>query len=65
MYHFTPVPSYHWVPTPSWIPGAVHTDELLFMFGGFGYIGIGEQNAWELVLLTKMITYWTNFIKSG
>ncbi|XP_045206718.2 acetylcholinesterase-like [Mercenaria mercenaria] len=65
MYHFTPTPSRRWIPTPSWIPGATHSDELLFMFGGIGYIGVGEQNAWEIDLVNKMVTYWTNFIKSG
>lgn len=65
MYFFTPKPSVRTIQTPSWIPGANHADELLFMFGGIGTLGVGDENAWEIELITKMMTYWTNFVKSG
>lgn len=65
MYFFTPEPSVRLLPTPSWIPGANHADEVLFVFGGIGLIGVGDENAWEVVLAFKMMTYWANFVISG
>ncbi|XP_060573357.1 cholinesterase 2-like [Ruditapes philippinarum] len=64
MYHFLPKPSTRALPTPSWISGAGHADELMFM-GAYGMLDVGVENAWENDLMTKMMTYWTNFVKSG
>ena len=65
MYHFAPKPSIRALPIPSWIPGAGHADEIRFVMGTFGGLGVGEENAWENDLIRKMMTYWTNFVKSG
>ena len=65
MYYFAPKPSIRLIPTPSWIPGAGHADEIMFMMGAFGMLGVGEENAWENDLMIKMMTYWSNFVKSG
>ncbi|XP_045187887.2 carboxylesterase 5A-like [Mercenaria mercenaria] len=64
MYHFAPKPSVRLLPTPTWIPGSNHADEIGFIFGSPN-LGVGDGNAWETDLIIKMITYWTNFIKSG
>ncbi|XP_045181181.2 acetylcholinesterase-like [Mercenaria mercenaria] len=65
MYHFAPRPSYQPLPSPSWLPGAGHADEIPFVMGAFGLLGVGDENAWENELIIKMMTYWSNFVKSG
>ncbi|XP_045181221.2 carboxylesterase 5A-like [Mercenaria mercenaria] len=65
MYHFAPRPSYQPLPSPSWLQGAGHADEIPFVMGAFGLLGVGNENAWENELIIKMMTYWSNFVKSG
>lgn len=61
MYHFLPVPSKRSPMTPNWLPGADHMEEIPFIFGR----NVIDMEPWEKVLSDRMITYWTNFAKSG
>ncbi|KAK6185983.1 hypothetical protein SNE40_008105 [Patella caerulea] len=54
----------------SWIKGAVHSDETLYVFGFpesietfYNYTQSGSVSQWNLV--AKVMDYWTNFAKSG
>ena len=60
LYHFTAPPEIIEVlPRPSWATGANHGDELLFL------VGVPSPSNWEYILMSSMVTYWTNFAKSG
>ena len=60
------------LPTPTWIDGANHADELLAVFG---YV-VPEEGPlakmkgysppeWELNMAKRVMTYWSNFAKHG
>ena len=59
MYNFLPVTSQRQVWTPVWLPGADHAEELFSLFSDT------FATSWERILSDRMITYWTNFAKSG
>lgn len=65
VYIFTPKPPFHVFPTPSWIDGASHADELAFVFGIEYMVPELNVNNWEAQLSRGIMTYWTNFAKSG
>lgn len=62
----------HLIPTPKWVEGANHGDELASVFG-YGITGYGNianltdfiPPPWELDLSARVMTYWTNFAKFG
>lgn len=59
MYQFMPVTSERPPFTVDWLPGADHSEEVLFLFSE------KSTTSWEQALSEKMIKYWTNFAKSG
>lgn len=66
VYLFTPKLSFHVVQTPSWITGANHIDEVLFIIGiEWSLPHLDLSKSWEVQLSRNMITYWTNFAKTG
>ncbi|KAL4240611.1 Cocaine esterase [Mactra antiquata] len=66
MYYFSANPPFGVIKTPEWVPGANHADELLFMFGiETSMPDRDPSTTWEIQLSRKMVTYWTNFMKSG
>lgn len=65
MYIFTPKPPFHVFPTPRWIDAASHADELEFVFGIEYIVPELTANDWETQLSRSIMTYWTNFAKSG
>ncbi|KAL4240612.1 Cocaine esterase [Mactra antiquata] len=68
MYYFSANPSFGVIETPDWVPGANHADEIFFMFGietETEMLDKDPNTTWEIQLSRKMITYWTNFMKSG
>ena len=71
-YMFSEKPTSQLCPTPHWSTGAHHSDELQFVFGpepeGMMSWVPGERHQprdWEIGLSKTVITYWTNFAKSG
>ena len=59
MYEFLPVTSQRSFLTPVWLPGADHAEETYSLFSDT------FATSWERALSDRMITYWTNFAKSG
>ena len=59
----------HVIPAnyPDWCPGANHADELPFVFGKNAWPGGVRLNltSGERDLQTSMMTFWTNFAKTG
>lgn len=60
------------LPTPSWVDGANHGDELAPVFGycASDYAMVVNRTdyvppEWELNLSERMMTYWSNFAKFG
>ena len=49
-------------PYPKWFKGAGHASELIYLFGIEKYPNITTN---ELNLSEQMMTYWTNFARSG
>lgn len=60
-YRFMPKPSVNTMNTPDWVPGSNHLDELRFMFAW----GALLRQPWEEQMSTQMVTYWSNFAKTG
>lgn len=66
LYHFEAEPTLHFLDTQSWISGANHADELLFVFGLETFLPNEDPNTnSEIILSRNMIKYWTTFVKSG
>ena len=68
--YFTALPSNRLIKAPDWIKGATHTDELnyVFMFDDELNRMVEDKQPfadWEFELSYRMVTYWTNFAKSG
>lgn len=61
MYHFMPALSRRMPVTPTWLPGADHGEEVFMVFGD----DYDEWTDWERKLSERIVTYWTNFAKSG
>jgi len=61
MYHFTQVSSVS--PWPKWA-GAMHADEIVFVFGQPLNVSYGYSQA-EIELSRQMMAYWANFAKTG
>ena len=61
VYQFSASPTAHVKDTPTRSKGPALGDELPFLFG----LNEGGSKAWELNLSRDMMTYWTNFVKSG
>lgn len=67
LYTFVPAPTHRFVTTPTWVPEADHGDEIQYMMG---LLPIGTElntpyENWERELSLTMMTYWTNFAKTG
>jgi len=60
-YKFVPVTFSRLPWTPSWLPGADHAEELRFVFGMY----LQFIPEWEQTLSLQIMTYWSNFAKSG
>ena len=60
-YMFTPVTTSRMPWTPSWLPGADHAEEVRSVFGLY-FLHMAK---WEQVLSLQIMTYWSNFAKSG
>lgn len=60
-YIFAPVTTARMPWTQSWLPGADHAEELRLLFGMY-YEYMAD---WEKSLGAQMITYWSNFAKTG
>lgn len=60
-YLFSPVTSSRMPWTPSWLPGADHAEEIRSVFGLY----FQYMTEWEKELSVRMMTYWSNFAKSG
>lgn len=74
VYLFTPAPETHLIPTtPSWLSGANHADDLLFVFGFdeesrhffFSSSVIPPPVQWETEVSSAVVEYWSNFAKTG
>ena len=62
-YHFKPKPSFSpW--SPRWAHGAVHGDEIAFVFG-YPLLARKFYTQKEAELSRKIIKYWTDFAKKG
>jgi len=61
MYHFIPATNIRSPITPEWLAGADHMEEIAFVFGQ----KYDKMTDWERQLSDRMITYWSNFAKSG
>lgn len=59
-YEFMPKPSVHLIPTPTWVPGANHADEIAYVFGMPTLL-----EPWEKNLSKTMIMLWSSFAKTG
>ena len=71
-YRFSEKPTRQLYPLPHWSRGAHHSDELQFVFGpepeGMMSWVRGERHQpqdWEVALSKTVMTYWSNFAKSG
>ena len=72
-YYFTAKPSNRALISPKWLKGANHGDELFYVFGPSQKFldaiivdrEIKPTEDWEFELSYSMITYWTNFAKTG
>jgi hypothetical protein len=62
MFLFSAKPVFHVLPTPSWLDGANHADELLY-HSVIDQIPIAML--WEKELSHAMMRYWSNFAKTG
>lgn len=60
-YLFSPVTSSRMPWTPSWLPGADHAEELRSVFGMYFEL----MPEWEKEMSARMMTYWSNFAKTG
>ncbi|KAL4235145.1 Carboxylesterase 5A [Mactra antiquata] len=66
LYYLTANPSVRPIPTPDWINGANHGDDIFMIFGIEFYLpGKDPKTTWEIQLSRRMIRYWTNFMKNG
>lgn len=68
VYNFIALLHQHALPTPSWIKTAVHGDEIapLFSYNLEMFTSTAQSTPkWELELSRRMITYWSNFAKTG
>lgn len=66
-YIFTHQPSYSWIQDrPSWLEGANHCDEEPFVFGlDAMYPKDHEKPYDEMFLSDQIMSYWSNFAKTG
>ena len=71
-YRFSEKPTRQLCPTPSWSAGSHHSDELQFVFGpepegmmSWHPREIHQPQDWERWLSKTVMSYWTNFAKSG
>ena len=54
------------IARPSWLWGASHTSELIYLFGLRDLVKRNlTVTSEDLILSDKMVTYWTNFAKTG
>ncbi|XP_013418777.2 uncharacterized protein LOC106179609 isoform X1 [Lingula anatina] len=53
------------LPTVSWLDGAGHADDLIYINGLVSVLCNGSATPADFALQNAMITYWTNFAKSG
>ncbi|KAH3724279.1 cholinesterase 2-like [Dreissena polymorpha] len=68
LYELSAVPTTHGIPTPNWIQGSNHADDIQYVFGYPLYAGpqsTGNYTEEERRLARGMVTMWTNFAKSG
>ncbi|XP_045161076.2 cholinesterase 1-like [Mercenaria mercenaria] len=71
LYNFVAFLDKHLLPTPNWVSMANHGDELGPVFGyNFDFAALLNISnytppEWELELSERMMTYWTNFAKTG
>ncbi|XP_013386749.2 neuroligin-4, Y-linked-like [Lingula anatina] len=65
VYYFSINTCFKVLPTASWLDGAGHVDELIYINGMISSVCNGSATPADLALQTAMITYWTNFAKSG
>ncbi|KAH3729738.1 hypothetical protein DPMN_055716 [Dreissena polymorpha] len=68
LYELSAVPTTHILPTPNWIQGSNHADDIQFVFGYPLYAGPQSTVNYteeERRLARGMVTMWTNFAKSG
>ena len=73
LYKFDITPSQRFLPSPSWIEGASHADELEYLFFGknagiMTYMPLTDSykpDDWETDIAEYMITMWSNFAKTG
>ena len=74
MYNFLPLPSpvvgsaaaTGFMELEPFVDGAVHGDELGYLFGnGTSFANQAKMEAGEVDLSNAMIKYWTNFAKTG
>lgn len=66
-YIFTHTPSFPWIQSrPPWLQGANHAGELPFVFGLEAmYPVTHEKPISEMRLSRQIMTYWSNFAKTG
>ncbi|KAL4226755.1 hypothetical protein ACF0H5_014735 [Mactra antiquata] len=66
-YIFSHQPSYNWIQDrPPWLQGANHAGELPFVFGlDAMYKTTSTRPHEEIALSKQMMTYWSNFAKTG
>ncbi|WAR14367.1 EST5-like protein [Mya arenaria] len=62
LYHFVAEPPVHVMETPSWIKGATHAEDLLFLVEMDNFDNYSD---WQRQLSVSMMTYWANFAKTG
>ncbi|KAH3729761.1 hypothetical protein DPMN_055739 [Dreissena polymorpha] len=68
LYELSAVPTTHILPTPNWIQGSTHADDIQFVFCYPLFAGpqrTGNYTEQERRLARGMVTMWTNFAKSG
>jgi carboxylesterase type B len=71
LYNFLPMPSKvvgslgDLMGREPWIDGAIHADELGYLFGAATFTENDKLEGGEVELSDAMITYWTNFAKTG
>ncbi|XP_013397406.1 carboxylesterase 5A [Lingula anatina] len=67
LYYFTKEPSFgHLYPMPTWFRGPNHAEEMAFLLHGELSRSINITfTEYEKDLCDKMVTYWTNFAKTG
>ena len=61
VYRFLPATSGRLPYQPGWLTGADHSEELMMVFG----MGFNSMSAEEQALSITVMTYWSNFAKTG